>query len=332
MRKRRPIVVVTRRTLPGGGLERLAEQVELLRCATDVAPSVDQLGPLLARAEGLLSLTTDRVDARLLDAAPRLRVVSNAGVGTDNLDLAELTARGIPAGNTPGVLVETTADLAFALILAASRRLVEADRYVHEGRWTGMPFDLLLGQDVHRARLGIVGYGAIGRAVARRARGFEMTVVHHARTQRDDDLSRWVPLDELLRTADIVSVHTPLTPQTRGLIGAPELALMKPTAVLVNTSRGPVVDQAALTAALAERRIFAAGLDVTTVEPIPPDDPLLRLPNCIVLPHIGSASLATRSRMVELAVDNILAGLAGTRLPHCANPEVYTATGGAPST
>jgi phosphoglycerate dehydrogenase-like enzyme len=168
-----------------------------------------------------------------------------------------------------------------------------------------------------------VGYGAIGRAVARRGHGFDMTVIHHSRTRRDDELSRWVPLDELLRSADIVSVHTPLTVETRGLIGERELRLMKPSAVLVNTSRGPVVDQAALAAALAQGRIFAAGLDVAAIEPIPPDEPLLRLPNCIVLPHIGSASLATRSAMVELAVDNILAGLAGDRLPRCANPQVY---------
>ncbi len=317
------VVVVTRRALPGAGLDRLAEHVEVVRYDGDAAPSFGQLVPLLGRADGLLSLTTDRVDARLLDAAPRLRVVSNAGVGTDNLDLPELTARGIPAGNTPGVLVETTADLAFALILAASRRVVEAERYVRDGRWHVVSFDLLLGQDVHGATLGIVGYGAIGRAVARRAHGFDMTVIHHSRTPRDDELSRWVPLDELLRSADIVSVHTPLTPETRGLIGERELGLMKPTAVLVNTSRGPVVDQAALAAALSQGRIFAAGLDVAAIEPIPPDEPLLRLPNCIVLPHIGSASLATRSRMVELAVDNILAGLAGDRLPSCANPEVY---------
>ena len=321
----RRVVVVTRPALPGGGLDRLAEHVEVVRYAGAAAPTLDQLVPLLGRADGLLSMTTDRVDAHLLDAAPRLRVVSNAGVGTDNLDLPELTARGIPAGNTPGVLVETTADLAFALILAASRRVVEADRYVREGRWQDVSFDLLLGQDVHAATLGIVGYGAIGRAVARRGHGFDMTVIHHSRTRRDDELSHWVSLDELLRSADIVSVHTPLTAETRGLIGERELRLMKPSAVLVNTSRGPVVDQAALAAALAQGRIFAAGLDVAAIEPIPPDEPLLRLPNCIVLPHIGSASLATRSAMVELAVDNILAGLAGDRLPRCANPQVYGA-------
>ena len=324
---RRPIVAVSRRHLPGRGIDRLAESVDVVRYQGEGTPAQDDLLPLLAGADGLLSLTTDRVDARLLDAAPRLRVVSNAGVGTDNLDLAELTSRGIPAGNTPGVLVDTTADLAFALILAASRRVVEADRYVHEGRWRDVSFELLLGQDVYGATLGIVGYGAIGRAVARRARGFEMTVLHNARHRADDDLSRWMPLDELLATADVVSVHTPLTAETRGLIGAREFALMKASAVFVNTSRGAVVDQRALADALAEGRIFAAGLDVSSVEPIPADDPLLRLPNCVVLPHIGSASLATRSRMVELAVDNILAGLEGRPLPRCANTEVYDRDG-----
>jgi len=320
---RRPVVVVTRRSLPGAGLERLAEAVELVRFQGDGTPTRDELLALVRPADGLLSLTTDRVDAALLDAAPALRVVSNAGVGTDNLDLDELTARGIPAGNTPGVLVETTADLAFALILAASRRVVEADRYVHEGRWRTVGFDLLLGRDVYGATLGIVGYGDIGKAVARRGLGFGMRVIHTARRRADDEVSRWVPLDDLLREADVVSVHTPLTPETRGLIGAREFGLMKPTAVFVNTSRGPVVEQVALAAALESGRLFAAGLDVSAVEPIPPDDPLLRLPNCIVLPHIGSGSTATRARMVELAVDNVLAGLAGERLPRCANPSVY---------
>ena len=320
---RRPRVAVTRPALPGPGLERLAGQVDLVRWAEPRPPTAGELTGLLADADGLLCLTTERIDATLLGACPTLRVVSNAGVGFDNLDLPALTSRGIPAGNTPGVLTETTADLAWALILAASRRVVEADRYVREGRWTAVVFDLLLGRDVHGATLGIVGYGAIGRAVARRARGFDMTVLHHARQKGDDELSRWVPLDELLRRADVVTLHTPLTPETLGLIGAREIALMKPTAVLVNTSRGPIVDQAALARALVEGRLFAAGLDVTAVEPIPPDDPLLGLPNCIVLPHIGSGSLATRSRMVELAVDNVLAGLAGERLPHCVNPEVY---------
>ncbi len=316
-------VVVTRPELPGAGLDRLARQVELVRWPEPHRPSRDELVGLLTGADGLLCLGTERIDAALLDRCPRLRVVSNAAVGTDNFDLAALTSRGIPAGNTPDVLTETTADLAWALVLATARRVVEADRYVRAGRWTAINFDTLLGVDVFGATLGIVGYGAIGRAVARRARGFEMRVIHHGRRQADDEYSRWMPLDELLQEADIVSLHTPLTAGTRGLIGARELGLMKPGAILVNTARGPVVDQAALFEALSGGRLFAAGLDVLAIEPAPPSEPLLGLPNCIVLPHIGSATFVTRARMVELAVDNILAGLAGERMRHCVIPEVY---------
>jgi len=330
--RERPTVVVTRASLPGNGLTRLGHQTRILHTEGRGAPSFDELAPLLKDADGLLSISTERIDAQLLDAAPSLRVIAQAGVGVDNFDIGELTRRGIAAGNSPGVLSETVADLTFALILAAARRVTEAHDYVRRGEWRSMPFDFMLGLDVYGATLGIVGYGSIGKAVARRAHGFSMSVVHYARNKQDDELSTWVPLDELLRTADIVTIHTPLTPQTERLIGPRELALMKPTAVLVNTSRGGVVDQVALTAALRERRIFAAGLDVLAVEPIEPDDPLLELSNCLVLPHIGSASIPTRARMVDLAVDNILAGLAGQPLPHCVNPEVYRSTLGRQAT
>ena len=320
---RLPRVAVTRPTLPGAGLERLGAQVDLVRWQTAASPPREALVELCSSAAALLCLNTERIDGALLDACPDLRVVSNVAVGTDNLDIPALTARGIPAGNTPGVLTETTADLAWALILATARRLVEADRYVRSGEWTAINFDTVLGVDVHGATLGIVGYGAIGRAVARRAQGFGMRVIHNSRRRADDELSHWTPLDDLLREADVVSLHTPLTEETRGLIGAAQLALMKRSAILVNTSRGPVVDQAALYDALAAGRLFAAGLDVMAVEPVPSSEALLALPNCIVLPHIGSGTLATRSQMVDLAVDNVLAGLAGKRLPHCVNPEVY---------
>jgi glyoxylate reductase len=246
-------------------------------------------------------------------------------VGFDNLDLATLTKRGIPACNTPGVLTETTADLTWALILAASRRVVEADRFVHDGRWRQPTFDLMLGQDVYAATLGIVGYGAVGRAVARRSIGFGMNVVHYdaVRAEPEDGLSRLLPLVDLLSTADIVSLHVPLTHATRHLIGERQLRMMKPSAVLINAARGLVVDQDALVRALREGWIFAAGLDATAIEPVPVDDPILSLPNCVVLPHIGSASEATRARMVNTAVDNVLAGLAGARPPNCVNPEIY---------
>jgi len=323
---RRPRVAVTRPELPGPGMARLAAEADLRVWPERRPPTAPELAELVADADGLLCQTGDRIDAALLGGAPRLRVLSNAGVGYDNLDRAALARRGIPAGNTPGVLTETTADLTWALILAAARRIVEADRLVRSGGWVRSDFDLLLGQDVWGATLGVVGYGAIGRAVARRGLGFGMRILYTSRhPAADAGAATRVPLPELMRTADVVSIHTPMTLETRGLIGAAEIALMKPTAILVNTSRGAVVDQVALAAALAEGRLFAAGLDVTAIEPTPPGDPILGLPNCVVLPHIGSASFATRSRMVATAVDNVLAGLRGERLPHCVNPEVYDA-------
>jgi glyoxylate reductase len=269
---------------------------------------------LVAGASGsdaLLALLTDRVDGDLLDAAPSLRAVANYAVGTDNVDLNAATSRGIPVGNTPDVLTETTADLAFALMLAAARRVVEADSAVRAGEWPEWQPDAFLGHDVHGAVLGIVGFGRIGRAVARRAEGFGMTVLHG------------LPLDELLERSDFVSVHVPLTPETRGMIGARELGLMKKTAILVNTARGPLVDTAALEQALRSGAIAGAALDVTDPEPLPASHPLLGAPNLVVAPHVGSASHRTRAAMADMAVDNLLAALAGERMPHCANPEVY---------
>ncbi len=277
-------------------------------------------------AEGILSLLTDRIDAEVIAAAPRLRVISNMAVGYDNVDVAAATARGIFVGNTPGVLTDTTADLAFALMLAVARRIVEAVDYVRRGLWKTWLPNLFLGLDVHHATLGIVGMGRIGYQVARRGRGFDMRVIYYSRSRKPEvetELgAEFAPLDDLLREADFVSLHVPLTPQTYHLIGERELDLMKPTAVLVNTARGPVVDQAALYRALLRGRPAGAGLDVTDPEPIPPDDPLLSLPNVVVVPHIGSASHATRLRMAMLAVENLKAGLRGEIPPHCVNPEV----------
>jgi len=321
---RTPRVAVTRSRLPGSGLDRLAAQAQLITWDASNPPSSADLAGLVSDADGLLCLGLDRIDSSILDASDHLRVVSTISVGFDHLDLAALTARHIPASNTPGVLTETTADLTWALILAASRRVVEAARFVRAGEWREQQFELMVGQDVYGGTLGIVGYGAIGRAVARRSAGFGMRVVHNDSVQAPPDgISQWVPLDELLLTADVVSLHVSLTPETRGLIGERELRLMKPTSVLVNAARGLVVDHAALVKALKERWIFAAGLDASVVEPIPRNDPLLALSNCVVLPHIGSASVATRARMVDVAVDNVLAGLAGSRLPNCINPAVY---------
>lgn len=317
----RPRVFVTRR-LPGDALERLSAAARVDVWEQDLPPPRDVLLARLRDAEGLICLLTDRIDAEVLDAAPRLRVVSTMAVGYDHIDIAAATARGVPVGHTPGVLTETTADLAWALLLATARRVVEGDRFVREGRWKTWDPNLLLGYDVHGATLGIVGMGAIGQAVARRAAGFEMQVLYTRRSERESDLGRRVSLDELLRESDFVSLHVPLTAETRHLIGERELRLMKRTAILINTARGPVVDQAALAAALRDGVIAGAGLDVTEVEPIPPEDPLLGAPNVVILPHIGSASYATRARMAAMAVENCVAGLEGRPLPHCVNPEV----------
>jgi len=265
-----------------------------------------------ADACAVVSMLTDPIDAAFFDACPDVRVVANVAVGYDNIDVVEATRRGIAVGNTPGVLTEATADLTWALILAASRRVVEAADVVKTGGWTTWQPDFMCGLELNGAVLGIVGMGAIGRAVAWRAAGFGMRVVSH----------RPEPLGVVLRTADVVSLHVPLNETTRHLIGEPELHLMKPTAVLVNTARGGVVDQAALRRALSEGWIGAAGLDVVEVEPIPLDDPLLRMPNCVVLPHVGSATVATRRRMMGLAVANVQAALSGGPMPACVNPEV----------
>jgi glyoxylate reductase len=269
------------------------------------------------------------VNDEFLDAAgPQLKVVSNYAVGFDNIDVPAVTGRGIPAGNTPGVLTETTADLAFALLMAAARRVPEGDRYVRAGKWKTWGPLLLLGPDVHGATIGIVGFGRIGQAMAKRAAGFGMTVLYHDVHRADPAVeaehgASFLPLEELLARADYVSLHVNLTPETKGLIDAEKLSWMKSTAVLVNTSRGPVIDSAALAGALRSGQIFAAGLDVTDPEPIPMDSPLIGLENCLIVPHIASASRATRGKMAEMAAANLIAGVRGQRLPTPVNPEVY---------
>jgi lactate dehydrogenase-like 2-hydroxyacid dehydrogenase len=309
------------RQIPDEGLALLRETCEVDLWADELPPPRDEMLRRVAGCAGILTLLTDRVDDELLDAAgPQLKVVSNYAVGYDNIDVAACARRGVRVGNTPGVLTETTADLAWALILAAGRRLVEGDRYVHDGRWKTWGPMLLLGSDISGATLGIVGFGRIGQAVARRAAGFGMSVLYSSRSRADPAVeaahgASYVDLDELLDRSDFVSLHCSLSPDTRGLIGAAALARMKPTAVLVNTSRGPVVDPVALHAALRDGVIAAAGLDVTDPEPIPTDDPLLSLPNCIVVPHIASASGATRGKMAAMAAANLIAGVRGEPLP-----------------
>jgi len=299
-------VLVTRR-LPGPALDRLRAAHDVEVWDGDLPPDRDTLKRLVAGAEGLLCLLTERVDADLLDTAPALRVIANYAVGADNIDLGAAAARGIPVGVTPGVLTDATADLAFALLLAAARRLVPARDDVHAGRWRTWEPEGWLGRDVHGATLVLVGRGRIGEAVARRARGFDMEVVG---VGRGDDLHA------ALRRADFVSLHVPLTAATRHLVDAAALAQLRPTAILVNTARGGILDQDALAAALHEGRLAGAALDVTDPEPLPGDHPLLTAPNLLVVPHIGSATHATRERMTEMAVENLLAGLAGAPLPH----------------
>jgi glyoxylate reductase len=271
--------------------------------------------------DGLLSLLTDRVDDELLDAAgPRLRVVSNFAVGYDNIDVPACVRRGIAVGNTPGVLTETTADLAFALLMAVARRLPEARDLVREDRWQTWGPLLLLGKDLHGATLGLVGFGRIGREMARRATGFGMRTLYHDVVPAEPEVERSLnasqaPFVAVLAESDFVSLHTVLSPETRHLIDAAALARMKPGAILINTSRGPVVDHEALAEALRSGHLFGAGLDVTDPEPLRADHPLVQLPNCLVVPHIASASERTRDRMAEKAARNLVAGLRGEPLP-----------------
>jgi glyoxylate reductase len=301
-------VFVTRR-LPGDALDRLAAEHDVEVWPEQLPPGRDELLRRAPELDGLLSLLTDPVDAELMDAAPRLKAISNYAVGVDNVDLEAAEARGIPVGNTPDVLTDTTADLAVALMLGISRHLVEGDAYVRRGEWRTWETELLLGHDLHGSTVGIVGFGRIGQAVGRRVEGFGCEILHA-------DITGGVPLEELLDRSDFVTVHSPLTPETRGLIGDDALARMKPTAYLVNTARGPIVDNEALARALHAGQIAGAALDVTDPEPIPGDHPLLGAPNLLVLPHLGSASEATRAKMADMAVDNLLAGLAGEPMPH----------------
>jgi glyoxylate reductase len=315
-----PRVFATRR-LPGAALERLAGAVDLVVWQRPEAPSPDALAQGCLDADGLLCLLDDRIDAELLAASTRLRAVSSYSVGLDHVDLVAATARGIPVGFTPGVLTETTAELALGLLLAAARRIVEADRQVRSGGWT-QAWDpaALLGRDLHGATLGVIGLGAIGRAVAARASALGMHILGWSRTRRELPGVEFVPLDALLERSDFVSVHVALTPETRGLLGSRALGRMRRGAILVNTARGGIVDEAALADALHSGRLGGAALDVFAHEPLPVGSPLLDAPNLILTPHVGSATVATRARMAELAVDNLLAGLFGRPMPHCANP------------
>ncbi|MBR8640573.1 D-glycerate dehydrogenase [Streptomyces tuirus] len=328
---RRPRVVVSRSPLPGDGVEHLATRCDVTAWTGTHPPTPAELAGLVRGCDGLLVFGSDRVDAALLDAAgPDLRVVALASMGYDGVDVAAAAERGVVVTHTPDVLADTTADVAMALILMARRRLPAGMDALRRGAWGAFRMDAFLGLDTHGATLGLIGYGQIARALARRAGGFGMRVQHHHPRRREDDaLSRWVPFEELLRTSDVVSVHTPLTEETKGMIGEAELALMKPTATLVNTGRGGVVDEQALLTALRRGSLHSAGLDVMTGEPrTDPSDPLLNEPHLVVLPHLGSATEATRAAMVDLAARNIAAVMddrpALTPLPGTPNLPVRT--------
>ncbi|HUA34863.1 MAG TPA: D-glycerate dehydrogenase [Candidatus Binataceae bacterium] len=321
-------IFVTRH-LPGDAIERLRKVARVEVWDRELPPPRDYLLKKLRSADAILSMLSDRMDEDAIASAPELKVISNYAVGVDNIDLEAATRGGIPVGHTPGVLTDATADIAFGLLMAAARRIVEGDREVRAGKWQTWGPEVLLGNDVHGATLGIIGWGAIGQATARRGEGFGMKILYlkprgksHRVQNGPAPAGTPVTLARLLRESDFVSIHVPLTPETRHLLGKNEFALMKPGAILINTARGPIVDQKALTAALKSRHLGGTGLDVTDPEPIERGDPLLKLPNVVIAPHIGSASRATRERMTAMAVDNILAVMKGSAPEWCANPEV----------
>tara|TARA_R110000823_G_scaffold119998_20_gene244571 strand:- start:9816 stop:10790 length:975 start_codon:yes stop_codon:yes gene_type:complete len=320
-----PLVYLTT-PLPGDGVAELAALCDLRVGEAGAGLSAANPPAFLKRCRGLLCLLGDRIDRALLDGMPDLEFVSSVSVGVDHVDLQALTEREIPLGHTPGVLVDATADTAFALLLAAARRVAEADRFVRAGQWRAESRwapDFFLGKDVSGATLGIVGLGAIGQAMARRAAAFNMRVIAWSRSGREVPGVENVSLEALLLRSDFVSVHVALCDATRNLFDAERIAMMKPGAVLVNTARGGIVDEVALATALTENRLFAAGLDVFEQEPLAPESPLLHHPRAVFTPHIGSATRLTRAAMVHIAIQNALAAVQGRRMPHCANPEVY---------
>ncbi len=334
MRKAKPRVFVTRE-IDRDALRRLRQNARVEVWPGEMPPPYPELLRRSHAADAILTMVTDRVDARLIAASPALRVISNLAVGVDNIDLAGATRAGIAVGNTPGVLTETSADLAFALMMTAARRIAEADRQVRAGGWKTWGPQVMLGRDLFGATLGVIGWGKIGRAMARRAAGFQMRVLYTRRgrnqTARGHEALEEVAgacrvtLPRLLKDSDFISLHVPLTPETRHILGAREFAAMKPGAIVINTARGAVIDQRALYRALKRGHLGGAALDVTDPEPIARDDPLLALEQVVITPHIGSASVRTRARMASIAVENIIAVLGGGMPRFCANPEVQMA-------
>jgi glyoxylate reductase len=327
MTERKKVLVARR--IPEKGIEMLARHFDVEVSKHDRTLTPEELRQHLAGCDGLVCLLQDKITAELLDAVPTLKIVSNVAVGFDNVDVPACTRRGVMVTNTPEVLTDTTADFAFALLLAATRRVAEADRFVRGGRFTEWRVDLLLGRDAHHATLGIFGMGRIGRAMARRARGFDMKILYYDDVRQPPEVEAELGLqfeskDTVLRESDFISLHVPLMPSTRHLIGEREFNLMKPSAILVNTARGPVVDEQALVDALNAGRIAGAGLDVFAREPeVNPG--LLVLEQVVLAPHIASASIATRERMATLAAENCIAGLGGQTPPNLLNPDVLAA-------
>jgi glyoxylate reductase len=320
--------VAVTRVIPEAGLELLRQHASVRLWEDELPPSPDELQTLLDGCDGALTLLTDTIDGAVLDRNPSLRVISNLAVGYDNIDVDAATERGVLVCNTPDVLTNATADATWSLLLAAARRIPESMAYVREGRWQTWGPLLLLGQEVSGATIGIVGLGRIGKEVAKRARGFDMRVLAYD-PYEDSAFAEeygvtYVPLDQLLAESDYVTLHVALTPESRHLIGTKQLQRMKPTAILVNASRGPVVDTDALVEALREGSILATALDVTDPEPLPADHPLANMPNCIVVPHTASATVQTRDRMAVLAAQNLLAGLKGERPPAAVNADAVS--------
>lgn len=328
----RPRVFISR-TLPGGTgagspLSRVQAVADVDVWPEPLPPPVEAFRTHSSGATGVLTTITERVDAEYIDSCPALRVVANIAVGYDNIDVAACTERGVLVTNTPDVLTDATADLAFALLLAAARRLPEGERAIRDGKWGPWHPMWMLGHEVTGATLGLIGAGRIARAVARRAQGFEMRVLYHGRHEVPDFPGERVELDELLARSDFVSVHVPLSDETAGMCDEAFFRSMQPHAIFVNTGRGGIVDQPALVRALREGWIGGAGIDVMTPEPLPVDDPLLEAPNLAITPHLGSATAGTREKMAHLAVDGLLAGITGERPQHLVNPEAFTQTKG----
>ncbi|MCH8799653.1 MAG: D-glycerate dehydrogenase [Chloroflexi bacterium] len=327
----KPRVYVTRQIFPDA-LDLIEKTAELELWPDEEPPSPEQLREAMADVEGAIINVMDRIDAPLLDAAPKLRVLSQVAAGLDNIDIPEATKREILVGYTPGVLAKSTADLAFALLLAVARRVVESDKWVREGNWKISHHPMFwLGSEVNGSTLGILGLGGIGLETAKRGLGFDMKIIYHSRTRKPELEAeygfKYATLNRVLAQSDFLSIHVPLTPETNRFIGEKQLKKMKSTAILINLSRGPVVDTGALYKALTEGWIAGAGLDVFDPEPVPADHPLLGLDNVVVLPHIGSASNRSRRDMHLLAARNLVAGLKGERLEECANPELYESLG-----